>query len=287
MSTTALALPRRFASLVKFEHTVFALPFAYVGAFLAVDGYPGHVDARLDHARDGRRADARDGAEPARRCRARRPQPAHGRPRDPGRRSCPARQVWALCAAALALYLVAAFQLEPDRPLALADSGRDVRRLPVPQARHVALPPLARRLHGPRAARRLARGDGLGAVGGVGALRRAGPLGGGLRPLLLALRPRARPRGGPALVGDAVRRAGRLRGRPRLPRRRRRAARRGRRRASAATSSTGSASPRSPACSSTSTRSSVPATSAGSMPRSSPSTASSASSSSSSSSSTR
>ena len=41
MSTTALALPRRFASLVKFEHTVFALPFAYVGAFLAVDGYPG------------------------------------------------------------------------------------------------------------------------------------------------------------------------------------------------------------------------------------------------------
>ena len=65
----------------------------------------------------------------------------------------------------------------PDRALALADPGRDVRRLPVPQARHVALPPLARRLHRPRAARRLARGDGLGAVGGVGALRRAGPLG--------------------------------------------------------------------------------------------------------------
>ena len=41
MSTTALSLPRRFASLVKFEHTVFALPFAYVGAFLALDGYPG------------------------------------------------------------------------------------------------------------------------------------------------------------------------------------------------------------------------------------------------------
>jgi 4-hydroxybenzoate polyprenyltransferase len=29
-----------FASLVKFEHTIFALPFAYVGAFLAVDGVP-------------------------------------------------------------------------------------------------------------------------------------------------------------------------------------------------------------------------------------------------------
>ncbi len=39
-----LAYPRRFASLVKIEHTVFALPFAYVGAFLAVDGWPGWHD---------------------------------------------------------------------------------------------------------------------------------------------------------------------------------------------------------------------------------------------------
>jgi len=32
-----------FARLVKIEHTVFALPFAYVGALLAVDGFPsGH-----------------------------------------------------------------------------------------------------------------------------------------------------------------------------------------------------------------------------------------------------
>jgi 4-hydroxybenzoate polyprenyltransferase len=30
----------RYVSLVKFEHTIFALPFAYVGAFLAVDGIP-------------------------------------------------------------------------------------------------------------------------------------------------------------------------------------------------------------------------------------------------------
>jgi 4-hydroxybenzoate polyprenyltransferase len=41
---TALAYPARFYSLVKFEHTVFALPFAYVGAFLAVDGVPGAHD---------------------------------------------------------------------------------------------------------------------------------------------------------------------------------------------------------------------------------------------------
>ena len=39
----AVEYPRRFASLVKIEHTVFALPFAYVGAVLAVDGVPsGH-----------------------------------------------------------------------------------------------------------------------------------------------------------------------------------------------------------------------------------------------------
>jgi 4-hydroxybenzoate polyprenyltransferase len=41
VSTATAPLPRRLASLVKIEHTVFALPFAYVGAFLAVDGWPG------------------------------------------------------------------------------------------------------------------------------------------------------------------------------------------------------------------------------------------------------
>jgi 4-hydroxybenzoate polyprenyltransferase len=35
-----LRYPRLFVSLVKFEHTIFALPFAYIGAFLAVDGVP-------------------------------------------------------------------------------------------------------------------------------------------------------------------------------------------------------------------------------------------------------
>src|SRR5436305_11848547 len=41
---SALAYPRRFYSLVKFEHTIFALPFAYVGAFLAVNGVPSAHD---------------------------------------------------------------------------------------------------------------------------------------------------------------------------------------------------------------------------------------------------
>ena len=38
MSTVITA--RRFVSLVKFEHTVFALPFAFVGAILSVGEVP-------------------------------------------------------------------------------------------------------------------------------------------------------------------------------------------------------------------------------------------------------
>ena len=44
MSSVTVALPRRFASLVKIEHTLFALPFAYVGAFLAVRAVPSAHD---------------------------------------------------------------------------------------------------------------------------------------------------------------------------------------------------------------------------------------------------
>jgi 4-hydroxybenzoate polyprenyltransferase len=40
----AAEYPQRFAALVKIEHTVFALPFAYVGAFLAVNGAPSAHD---------------------------------------------------------------------------------------------------------------------------------------------------------------------------------------------------------------------------------------------------
>jgi 4-hydroxybenzoate polyprenyltransferase len=39
-----LRYPRLFAALVKIEHTIFALPFAYVGAILAVDGVPSAAD---------------------------------------------------------------------------------------------------------------------------------------------------------------------------------------------------------------------------------------------------
>lgn len=45
MSAVATPLPVKFARLVKFEHTVFALPFAFVGALLATDGHPGWVDS--------------------------------------------------------------------------------------------------------------------------------------------------------------------------------------------------------------------------------------------------
>jgi 4-hydroxybenzoate polyprenyltransferase len=44
VTEAVLRYPRLFASLVKVEHTVFALPFAYIGAFLAEDGVPGAHD---------------------------------------------------------------------------------------------------------------------------------------------------------------------------------------------------------------------------------------------------
>ena len=44
MAEVPAPYPLRFARLVKIEHTVFALPFAYVGAFLAVGGVPGAHD---------------------------------------------------------------------------------------------------------------------------------------------------------------------------------------------------------------------------------------------------
>ena len=113
MSETALpALPRRFASLVKIEHTVFALPFAYIGALLAVDGIPSAHDlVWLTAAMVGARSLAMalnrliDAGIDAR------------NPRTAGR-ELPAgllsrTQVLVFCAAALALYLVAVFQLDP------------------------------------------------------------------------------------------------------------------------------------------------------------------------------
>lgn len=112
MSTTAISLPRRLASLVKLEHTVFALPFAYVGAFLAVDGFPGvgptvwltlaMVGARTLAMGLNRLIDAELDARNPRTATREIPTGALSR-----------AQVWALCAGALALYLVAAFQLEP------------------------------------------------------------------------------------------------------------------------------------------------------------------------------
>ena len=112
MTATAVSAPRRFASLVKLEHTIFALPFAYVGAFLAVDGFPGAgpivwLTVAMAGARTlamglNRLVDA--GID------ARNPRTA-SRELPSGALSVP--QVWALCGVALALYLGAVFQLDP------------------------------------------------------------------------------------------------------------------------------------------------------------------------------
>jgi 4-hydroxybenzoate polyprenyltransferase len=110
VGTAPAPLPARFARLVKIEHTVFALPFAYVGAFLAVDGTPsGHdllwitlamVGARSLAMALNRLIDARIDA--------RNPRTA-GREIPSGQLS--AVQVVVFCLASLALFLAAVWEL--------------------------------------------------------------------------------------------------------------------------------------------------------------------------------
>jgi 4-hydroxybenzoate polyprenyltransferase len=107
---TAVALPARFARLVKIEHTVFALPFAYVGALLAVGGVPsGHdllwitiamVGARSLAMGLNRLIDAEIDARNPRTATRELPSGVLSRP-----------QVIVFCAVSLAVYVLAAFQL--------------------------------------------------------------------------------------------------------------------------------------------------------------------------------
>jgi len=133
VTSHAVSLPRRLSRLVRLEHTVFALPFAYVGALLAVDGWPGTasvawitvamVGARTLAMALNRLADAELDAHNPRTATRELPSGALSR-----------AQVAALSALALAVYLVAVFQLEPI-----------VRWLwPVPVALFVAYPYLKR-----------------------------------------------------------------------------------------------------------------------------------------------
>ena len=112
MTEALLRYPRLFASLVKVEHTVFALPFAYVGAFLAVGGVPTSSDlvwvtvamigARSLAMALNRLIDA--GVD------ARNPRTAG---RELPRGSLLPRQVVLFCLGSLALFLVAVYQLDP------------------------------------------------------------------------------------------------------------------------------------------------------------------------------
>jgi 4-hydroxybenzoate polyprenyltransferase len=112
VSTAAAPLPRRLASLVRIEHTVFALPFAYVGAFLSVDAWPGlanvawitvaMVGARTLAMSLNRLVDAEIDARNPRTATRELPSGALTR-----------AQVVILCLLSLALFLVAVFQLDP------------------------------------------------------------------------------------------------------------------------------------------------------------------------------
>ena len=112
MTSSAVPLPRRLASLVRIEHTVFALPFAYVGAFLAAGAWPGWGDlvwvtiamvgARTLAMALNRLIDAELDAQ----------NPRTASRELPSGMLAPT-QVLYLSAAALAVFLVSVFQLDP------------------------------------------------------------------------------------------------------------------------------------------------------------------------------
>jgi 4-hydroxybenzoate polyprenyltransferase len=112
VTTAIVPLPRRLASLVRIEHTVFALPFAYVGAFLAVDAWPGLVEmiwvtvamvgARTLAMSVNRLVDAELDARNPRTASRELPSGALSR-----------AQVLVLCAASLGVFLLAVSQLDP------------------------------------------------------------------------------------------------------------------------------------------------------------------------------
>jgi 4-hydroxybenzoate polyprenyltransferase len=109
---TAFPYPARFARLVKIEHTVFALPFAYVGAFLAVGGVPSAHDlVWITVAMVGARSLAMglnrliDAGLDAR-------NPRTARRELPSGLLSPV-QVGVFCAASFAVFLVAVYQLDP------------------------------------------------------------------------------------------------------------------------------------------------------------------------------
>jgi 4-hydroxybenzoate polyprenyltransferase len=112
VSSVAVSRARLFARLIKVEHTVFALPFAYVGALLALDGVPsGHDLLWITVAMVGARSLAMAlnrlidmGID------ARNPRTA-GRELPSG--ALTAGAVVLFCLASLALFLVAVWQLNP------------------------------------------------------------------------------------------------------------------------------------------------------------------------------
>ena len=154
-SSSSASKPALFARLVKVEHSVYALPFAYAGAFLAAAACPPGA-APVDHGGHGGRAQRGHGPQPAHRRGARCAQPAHRAARDSGRPPGAPRGLALhrrLCGPARAGRLPALRAV----PLPLAYPAGRVRALPLRQALHVVLPLRARTHAGPRPGGRVAR----------------------------------------------------------------------------------------------------------------------------------
>ena len=115
--------------MIKFEHSVFALPFALTGALLAVARErfrrPRHAgQSVLDRRRHGGRTLRRHGVQPPRRREIDAPEPANEDPPHPGRTANPNLLHGASQSPPALLFLFAAWELNPLcfrlAPIALA-----------------------------------------------------------------------------------------------------------------------------------------------------------------------
>ncbi len=110
-ASASLRSLRTTLEMIKFSHTVFALPFALLSAVLAAGGWPARRDARKNPSRDGRRPQRRHGAQPAGRPGDRRGEPANRLACAALRRPVGRLRPRSFLAASVAVFLAAAASL--------------------------------------------------------------------------------------------------------------------------------------------------------------------------------
>ena len=202
-------------SLVTFSHTVFALPFALLSAVLAAGGVPAASDALLDPRRDGRaRARPRWPSTGSRTATSTRGTRARASREIPAGRGLGAVRLALFCALSAAVFVFAAWRLNPlclalsprrarDRPRLLLHEALHARSRTSSSGLGLAIAPVGAWIAVTGRVRGAARRPRpLGPLLGRGLRRHLQPAGRGVRPrarpLLAAGAPRRPPRARPS-----------------------------------------------------------------------------------------